>query len=180
MHRTGNFLHRILKEPYALWLRLKTLFYNNNSKTRGNLNMYTYSAKVKRVIDGDSVVFEWVDLGLHTFIHHESCRLFAIDTAEKRGGSKETKALGLLATEFVQERLPAGKEVVIKTELDRTGKFGRILATIYHQGLSKKSLNKLLLERKLAVPYHGQSKSELLPLHMANYRHWQKTIEKRQ
>lgn len=142
--------------------------------------MYTYSAKVKRVIDGDSVVFEWVDLGLHTFVHDESCRLLGVDTAEKRGGAKETKALGLLATEFVQERLPIGKEVIIKTELDRAGKFGRILATIYHQGLSKKSLNKLLLERKLAVPYHGESKSELLPLHMANYKHWQKTIEKRQ
>ena len=33
--------------------------------------MYTYSAKVKRVIDGDSVVFDWVDLGLHTFVHDE-------------------------------------------------------------------------------------------------------------
>lgn len=142
--------------------------------------MYEYSAKIKRCIDGDSVVFEWVDLGLSTFVHNETCRLYGLDTAEKRGGSEETKALGKLATEYVKERLPVGKEVIIRTKLDKAGKFGRILATIYHQGLRKPSLNALLIERKLAVPYDGQSKSELLPLHMANYRHWKKTIEKKQ
>ena len=53
--------------------------------------MYTYKAQISRIIDGDSVVC-LIDLGFSVMLK-QSVRLFAIDTAETRGGTPETKAL---------------------------------------------------------------------------------------
>ena len=65
--------------------------------------MYTYKAQISRIIDGDSVVC-LIDLGFSVMLK-QSVRLFAIDTAETRGGTVETKALGNLAKGIVTGKL---------------------------------------------------------------------------
>ena len=124
---------------------------------------YTYAAEVVRWIDGDSVVLD-IDCGFGVWIRKESCRLYGIDTSETRGGTPELKWLGNLAKQFVNEQAPPGSKIIIKSHLNKKGKFGRILCEIY-QGSGELSLNALLKLRRLAVDYHGQSKKEILELH---------------
>ena len=75
--------------------------------------MYTYKAQISRIIDGDSVVC-LIDLGFSVMLK-QSVRLFAIDTAETRGGTPETKALGNLAKDYLKNELPEGCTVMLRT-----------------------------------------------------------------
>lgn len=137
---------------------------------------YLYKAEVVRCIDGDSVILN-IDCGFDVQLKGQSVRLYGIDTAETRGGTPELKVLGNLAKEYVTQMIPVGSEVLIKTHLDRKGKFGRILAEIYMpetvgvEGYQKKSLNQILLDELLAVPYHGQSKEDIINQHLINVQH---------
>ena len=137
---------------------------------------YLYKATVVRCIDGDSVVFD-IDCGFDVQLRGQSTRLFGIDTAETRGGTDDLKALGNLAKSYVIQMLPEGSEVLLKTHLDKKGKFGRILAEVYMleapdtEGYQPKSLNDILLDELLAVPYYGQSKEDIINQHLINVEH---------
>lgn len=82
--------------------------------------MYTYKAKVTRIVDGDTLDAE-VDLGFHMKANLRF-RLARIDTPE-RGQPGFTEA-----TDRVKEICPPGTEVVISTE--KAGGFGRWLAEV--------------------------------------------------
>ena len=129
-----------------------------------------------RCIDGDSVIFD-IDCGFDVQLKAQSVRLYGIDTAETRGGTPELKVLGNIAKDYVTQMIPVGSEVLLKTHLDRKGKFGRILAEIYMpetvgvEGYQEKSLNQILLDELLAVPYHGQSKEDIINQHLINVEH---------
>ena len=126
---------------------------------------YIYKATIDRVIDGDSIEAS-IDCGFDVVLNRQQCRLKGIDTAETRGGSEETKAIGKLAKSILFDLLPVGHQVVIETSLDRRGKFGRILAIVHSDQIN---INQELLDRRLAVTYDGQSKAELTEQHLANY-----------
>jgi endonuclease YncB( thermonuclease family) len=131
---------------------------------------------VVRCVDGDSVIFD-IDCGFDVQLKAQSVRLYGIDTAETRGGTPELKVLGNIAKDYVTQMIPVGSEVLLKTHLDRKGKFGRILAEIYMpetvgvEGYQEKSLNQILLDELLAVPYHGQSKEDIINQHLINVEH---------
>lgn len=91
--------------------------------------MYTYHANVVRVIDGDTLVLD-IDLGCHIWLRGEHCRLFGIDTAEVRTRNPWHKAHGLAAKAFVEDLLPRGRKVRVRTHLDRSGKYGRLLVDV--------------------------------------------------
>jgi len=137
---------------------------------------YLYKATVVRCVDGDSVIFD-IDCGFDVQLKAQSVRLYGIDTAETRGGTPELKVLGNIAKDYVTQMIPVGSEVLLKTHLDRKGKFGRILAEIYMpetvgvEGYQEKSLNQILLDELLAVPYHGQSKEDIINQHLINVEH---------
>lgn len=127
--------------------------------------MYTYKAKVKRVIDGDSVVID-IDLGFDTWLKDQSVRLHGIDTPEVRTKDLLEKQHGQLAKAFVEKILPEGTEVAITTVKD-DDKFGRVLGIIRTRAGVDVSL--ALLEERLAVPYDGTvSKDEIQNLHTIN------------
>jgi len=66
-----------------------------SSFSPNTINQFCYSAKVKRVVDGDTVDL-LVDLGFD--IHHKiRVRLYGINTPESRTRDLEEKALGLKA-----------------------------------------------------------------------------------
>ena len=80
------------------------------------MELYCYRAEVLRVIDGDSLSLN-VRLGFDVFLKM-SVRLYGIDTAETRSvsvGTEELMALGRFAKQFVNNLLPVGTEVTIKT-----------------------------------------------------------------
>ena len=137
--------------------------------------MYTYKATIRSVYDGDSCRCD-LDLGLGVWLHNQSIRLYGIDTAEIRGGTVETKALGNLAKDYLKNELPEGCTVMLRTYIDKRGKFGRVLASIYKQegdGFQTRSLNTALLDMRLAVEYHGQSKAEVMAQHLKNVKYHQ-------
>ena len=126
--------------------------------------MYEYACEVERIIDGDSLVAR-ISLGFD--IHFSSSvRLFGVDTPESRTRNLDEKARGLLAKDFLKFCIENGKKIVIKTELkDSRGKFGRVLGTIWVDGLN---VNQALIDNHLAVAYFGQSKKDVEKEHMAN------------
>jgi micrococcal nuclease len=108
--------------------------------------MFTYKARVIDVYDGDTITV-LADLGFHTTVKLK-LRLFGINTPELRGPNREA---GLVARDRVNG-LVMGKDIIIKTHKDKQEKFGRWLAEIYLPG-SEVSINTLLVEEKLAVPF---------------------------
>lgn len=109
--------------------------------------LYTYKAHVTDVYDGDTITVD-VDLGMNIWIRGLKLRLYGINTPEIRGPEREA---GLIATAFVKALIEDG-EVVITTVKDKTGKYGRMLATVYYRNVdgSYTNLNEELLEKGMA------------------------------
>ena len=53
----------------------------------------------------------------------------------------------------------------MKTYLDKKGKFGRILGELIVDGVN---INKMMIEKYMAVEYYGQSKNEIDKEHQIN------------
>ena len=118
--------------------------------------MYEYKAKVTRVVDGDTVDL-LIDVGFNIHIK-ERARLYGIDAPESRTLDKEEKKRVLAAKARLQELIKnTKKKVIIKTELDKKGKYGRILGVIW-DGNKKKNFNTLLVSEGHAVKYKGGKK----------------------
>lgn len=137
---------------------------------------WLYRATCERIVDGDSVICS-IDCGFNVILRKRSVRLLGVDTSETRGGTDDLKALGNLAKKFVEERLPVGSTVLLRTSLDKKGKFGRILAEIHlakglgEEGFQEKTLNQMLLDENLGVRYSGQSKEDIINQHLINVEH---------
>ena len=112
--------------------------------------MYTYNAKVIRVIDGDSCVVS-VDLGFR--INYEiKLRLAGISAPEVRGPERPE---GLKSRDFLRS-LILGKEVQVRTMKDSQEKYGRYLADIYLLGIKlpdNNCVNSLMVEHGFAKVY---------------------------
>ena len=81
-------------------------------------------------------------------------RLNGVDTPEIRGKCQYEKDLALIARDFVRNKLANAKEIKL-TKLQR-GKYFRVVADVMIDGVS---LDKELLENKLAYKYTGGKKS---------------------
>ena len=113
--------------------------------------LFHYQAEITRVVDGDTVD-AFIDLGfdLHT---KQRVRLFGINTPECRTRDLEEKKRGFAAKAFVVQTLKKNKnKCVIKTRLDKKGKFGRVLGTLY---VNDKNLNSMLVNEGHAERYYG-------------------------
>ena len=137
--------------------------------------MYEYNCKIVRVVDGDTVDVD-IDLGFGLWIHNERIRMYGIDTPESRTRDLVEKKYGLFAKEFVEAHLPLDSIAVLRTQKDRSGKFGRVLGEFVLRqptsdllGLEKiDTLNKLMINYHVAVKYHGQSKELIEEEHIKN------------
>lgn len=127
--------------------------------------MYEYRAKVVHIVDGDTVDLD-IDLGFDVWLKKQRIRLLGIDAPESRTRDLEEKVYGLMAKDFVISTIPVGSDVIVRTELDDKGKFGRILGEIIYNG--EVSLNETLILRHLVVRYEGQSKEAIKEAHLAN------------
>jgi len=105
--------------------------------------MYEYRAVVRRVIDGDTLEVD-IDMGFSTVLHKEKVRLLDIDTPELRSKDLNERKRAQEAKAFVQELLPEGTEVVLRTQKDKKGKYGRYLADVWLDG--NRHLSKILKE----------------------------------
>mgnify|MGYP003394911693 CR=1 FL=1 len=116
--------------------------------------MYEYRATVVGVVDGDTVDLD-VDLGFHTQFNSRF-RLFGINTPESYG--KEASVAGHAAKDRLKALLPVGLVVLVRTEKDKTEKYGRFLGTIQLRDgpLAGKSVNDILVKEGHALAYFGK------------------------
>lgn len=123
-------------------------------------NLYKYKAHIISVYDGDTVT-AIVELGFSVNFKLK-IRLSLIDTPEIRGKEREA---GLISRDALRE-LILNKEVIIETEKDKTGKYGRYLATIYlpEPSLNESdgqqsyiNINKWLVDNKYAKYYSDKT-----------------------
>ncbi len=125
---------------------------------------YSYRVKsIVKIIDGDT--FDCImDLGFDVLLEAR-VRMMGIDTPESRTRDLEEKKFGLLAKEWLIEKLD-GEELIVTTEVDNEkGKFGRILGTVWAEGIN---INEQMIEEHMAVRYHGQAKSDIETEHLNN------------
>jgi len=119
--------------------------------------MYTYKAKLDRVIDGDTIDVN-IDLGFDISVK-KRVRFVGINTPESRTRDLEEKKLGLAAKDRVKSILAENDSFVIESK--EVGKFGRVLGEIFINTVDsveseeKISLNELLKTEGHAVEYHG-------------------------
>ncbi len=111
---------------------------------------YVYQARLRRVVDGDTVVLD-IDLGCRVTTVR-AIRLLGVNTPEVYG---ITKVAGLASKAYTTAWL-AGQTaewpLVIETQLDHDDKYGRLLGTIYRTS-DGACLNKDLLTEGYAVAY---------------------------
>jgi len=130
--------------------------------------MYEYRAKVRKVVDGDTVDVD-IDLGFGVWLMDERVRMMGIDTPESRTRDKVEKLFGLAAKARLKSLL--GKTTVLKTQIDRSGedakgKFGRILGDFVTE--DGRMATEVLIEEGQCVAYFGGSKDEVQAKHMVN------------
>lgn len=112
------------------------------------MTLWEYRCQVERIIDGDTLEL-FVDKGFSDY-SLITVRLSNLDTAEIYGRKKESEEYrqGQIHKEFVESWVDQHDDeewsFIVKTEKDRTGKYGRYLAEL-HAGSS--NLNKELIER---------------------------------
>ena len=112
--------------------------------------MYTYKAKLDRIIDGDTVDAV-IDLGFDVSVH-KRIRLAGIDTPESRTRDLKEKERGLASKARLEEMLEGGEFVLESKEV---GKYGRVLGTLF---VDEKNINQTLVEEGYAVEYFGGKK----------------------
>ena len=119
--------------------------------------MYTYKAKLDRVIDGDTIDAN-IDLGFDITIH-KRIRLAGIDTPESRTRDLEEKARGLASKDKLVELLGDGDFVLESKEV---GKYGRVLGTLhmYYDDKLPININETLVKEGFAVEYNGGTKKK--------------------
>lgn len=126
--------------------------------------MYTYSAELLKVIDGDTIEVDF-DLGFGVWLRNQRIRLAGIDTPESRTTIKEEKIRGELSKAKLKEIL-ASKRLTITTTLDPNEKFGRILGFVTNElGVN---VNNWLINNNYAVTYVGQNKELVQEAHQKN------------
>jgi len=92
--------------------------------------MFEYSAEVKRVVDGDTYDLV-VDLGFN-IKHTIRVRLDGIDTPELfRPRNSAERSHAVEAAEFASNQV-LSRSVILRTKKDKTGKYGRYIASIHY------------------------------------------------
>jgi len=124
-------------------------------KSKITANIHLYMADLLRVVDGDTIDV-LLDLG-YGVKYKTRVRLSGIDTAESRTRNLDEKKYGLEAKAWLKARLKAeGGRIVIKSRLDKKGKYGRVMGTLLdHNGVD---INNEMLLNGQAIPYGGNKK----------------------
>ena len=110
--------------------------------------MFTYNATCVKVVDGDTLDLN-LDLGFG--IHKiDRFRISGINTPETYGVKKESAeyAAGMKSKLRLKE-LVEGKELIVHTEKDKKGKYGRYIATITVE-LTGEDVGEVLVNEGLA------------------------------
>ena len=119
--------------------------------------MYECNIRVDRVVDGDTIDC-WIDLGYNLQIH-KRIRFAGVNAPETRTRDKEEKKRGLIAKEWLinkidPEAVGSSKNIILKSY--EYGKYGRVIGELFIvSGSRKQSINKMMLAEGLVTEYDG-------------------------
>ena len=119
------------------------------------INKYEYTAKLDRVVDGDTCD-ALIDLGFDTWFK-KRIRFKGVDTWECRTRDLDEKKKGLAAKAFTKDLLENSDDGKFALRSHGVGKYGRVLGELFVKGETK-SVNDLLLENGHAYEYEGGKK----------------------
>jgi len=119
--------------------------------------MFDYQAKVKRVVDGDTLD-AYIDLGFDVWTT-KRIRFMGIDTPESRTRDLTEKRFGKGAKHRLVSILEANDNV-FTLKSHGTGKFGRVLGELFVDAFEC-SVNDQMITEGHAVAYFGGSKQEV-------------------
>ena len=108
-------------------------------------NLYNYRCLVKRVVDGDTVKAE-IDLGFHLKFT-TMVRLLYYDAPEIMRAHARSEAEvneGLLAKNELIGLVQDRPGLMIKTQLERSDKYGRVLGLLWFEGDPQTVNNQML------------------------------------
>ena len=112
-----------------------------------------YECSQIRVVDGDTLDCGILDLGLGVALVNERIRLVGINSPESfRPSCPEERAKGILAKEALAKAVADGIVVVLTSDKDERGKFGRVFGWLYVDG---ENINDSLIEDGHAIRYDG-------------------------
>lgn len=115
---------------------------------QSNHPMYEYSAKLDRVVDGDTVD-AFIDLGFDIWVK-KRIRLYGIDAPESRTRDLEEKKRGIAAKNRLIELFnEADGHFVLKSH--GIGKYGRCLGEIYINNISTSVNKQLIIEQHAEI-----------------------------
>ena len=109
--------------------------------------MYTYTAEVLKVVDGDTLQLN-IDLGFRMSFK-ANCRLNGLNTSELNSRVGDERLDALRSKEFLEEHCPAGK--IMKVVSKKLDKYGRPLIELYDDELN---INELMIKEGYAKPYN--------------------------
>ena len=115
--------------------------------------------EINKVLDGDTIDVT-IDLGFDLY-KKERVRIAGVDTPEKRTRNLEEKALGIDATNWLEEKLEGTDNLMVRTELGSgaSGKYGRLLGWLYVDDEAV-SLNEQMIAEGYAWAYDGGTKNK--------------------
>jgi micrococcal nuclease len=114
-----------------------------------------YNYRVKKIVsiyDGDTITVD-IDLGFNVSMNKQKLRLYGINTPEVRGEEREE---GLKVRDYVRNELVGLIDIYIESYYDKSGKYGRWLATVYYRKFGEDeyiNLNDSLVELGYAKEY---------------------------
>jgi micrococcal nuclease len=107
---------------------------------------YTYDVIIRSIYDGDSVRVD-IDLGFNNWELDMPVRFYGIDAPEIRGDERPE---GLISKAWLEEHMPVGSKVLMKSHKDKSDKYGRYLATFYVDGVN---INEKMVSEGFAEVY---------------------------
>jgi micrococcal nuclease len=111
---------------------------------------FQYAGLVRSVYDADTIRVD-IDLGMSIWIRNEPLRLARINAPEVRGDEREA---GIEAREYLREAVD-GHEVVVTTDRDKKGKYGRYVCELWVKDAQGEWIN---MNDRLVAAGHAQYK----------------------
>ncbi len=137
-------------------LMLSTSLLAHNKKCQHTSSIFRCVKYISNY-DGDTVTVSIP--GQHElFGELVSVRLNGIDTPEKRTRNACEKKLSIIASNYLRYRILKSRSGTIELRDIQRGKYFRVVAEIWVNG---KNINKDMIKRKLAVPYFGDTKTDV-------------------
>lgn len=127
--------------------------------------LYHYRAELVKVIDGDTIKVD-IDHGQDIWQKNKMVRLSGINAPETRGEYKEA---GKMSKEFLSDYLDRNP-IVIHTEKDKKGKYGRLLAQVWVFNQAWVNVNQYMILQGRAKQYGEQWSDDELQSFIENPR----------